>query len=99
MKPTRAAGSILLISILVLCIWTAYANVFSDNKALLVRAEKLARDKAGCAEKCKITGIQGSRGMLTQTISHYIQGQGTFVVSCRRAYIAFGEYNCSVEKQ
>jgi hypothetical protein len=78
-----------------LCLWTAYANVFSDDTAVRAQAGQLARTTAGCGDKCKVVGMEGERGMISETITFTIDGKGRIVVTCRRALIAFGEYECT----
>lgn len=80
-----------------LCIWTAYANVFSDDTAVRAQAGQLARTTAGCGDKCKVVGMEGDRGMISETISFTIDGKGQVVVTCRRAFIVAGEYACTAE--
>jgi hypothetical protein len=77
------------------CLWTAYANVFSDDLALRARAGELGRKAAGCGDACKVTGMRGSRGMIDESIEYDIAGVGTVVVTCRRAYVIAGDYACS----
>jgi hypothetical protein len=94
----RRAFSLFTAVLCVLCLWTAYANVFSDDTALRARAGDLARQKAGCGDKCKLVQMQGTRGMITEEINYTFDGLGMFVVTCRRAYVSFGEYACEAAK-
>ena len=81
-----------------LCLWTAYANVFSDDTAVRAQAGQLARTTAGCGDTCKVVGMEGDRGMISETITFTIDGKGQIVVTCRRALVAFGEYECTAAK-
>lgn len=80
------------------CIWTAYANVFSDDTAVRAKANETARAKAGCGDKCKVTNMRGNRGMLDETIDFDVEGAGAghYAVVCRRAQIIVGDYACTV---
>ena len=82
----------------VLCLWTIYANVLSDDTAVRAQAGDLARKTAGCGDKCKVVGINGERGMLSETITYDIDGKGQILVTCRRAFVIFGDYACTAGK-
>ena len=88
---------ILIIAVLVLIAWTTYRNVFADDAAVRAQAEKLAREKIGCTD-CPLTRTEGSRGILSDTLSYTFSTKGSIVVTCRRAYIAFGDYGCTATK-
>ena len=90
---------IFTIVLLGVTIWTAYANVFSDDVALRARAGELARKEAGCGDKCKVTGMRVSRGMLEETMEYDMMGAGTYVVTCRRAQVIAGDYACTAVKR
>lgn len=94
----RRIFSALTVVLFVICLWTAYANVFSDDTAVRAQAGQLARDTAGCGDQCKLVGMQGDRGMLSETITYDIQQKGQFVVTCRRAMIIAGDYACTAGK-
>jgi hypothetical protein len=89
----------IVIALLVLVAVTAYRNVFADDSAVRTRAEKLGRETAGCANDCKVTRLEGSRGMLSETLTYTFQSGATVVVKCRRAYIAFGDYACEAARR
>jgi hypothetical protein len=89
----------IVIAFLALVAWTAYRNVFADDRAVRAQAEKLARDTAGCGASCTIARLEGSRGMLGETITFTMHPTGTITVKCRRAYIAFGDYACTAAKR
>ena len=82
----------------VLCLWTAYANVLSDDTAVRAQAGQLVRTAAGCGDKCRVTGMNGDRGMISETIAFDIDGKGQTVVDCRRSLIFAGEYACTITK-
>lgn len=98
---SRFSGMFRILTILLLgvAIWTAYANVFSDDTELRARANDLARKTAGCGDKCQVAGIRGTRGMLAQTTEYDIDTFGGFVVTCRRAYVVVGDYACEAKKR
>ena len=90
---------IFTIVLLGVTIWTASANVFSDDTEVKARAADLARKEAGCGDKCKLVNMKGSRGMIEQEIEYDFAGAGSFRVVCRRANIIAGEYACTVTKR
>jgi hypothetical protein len=90
---------VLAIALLGVAIWMAYANVFSDDTALRARAGELARTEAGCGDKCKVTGMRGSRGMLEESLEYDMDGSPGWVVTCRRAYVIAGDYTCEAKKR
>jgi len=94
----RKVFRIFTILLLGLSLWTAYANVFSDDTAVRAKANDLARKTAGCGDKCKVTNIRGNRGMLDETTEYDVEGPGAghYVVVCRRAQIVVGDYACEV---
>lgn len=94
----RGAFRALTIGLFGLSVWTAYANVFSDDAAIRTRAGEVARKFAGCGDGCKVTGMNGQRGMLEERIDYDIDGRGRVSVACRREFIAFGNHDCNVEK-
>lgn len=85
--------------LLFVALWAAYANLFSDDTALRARANELARKEAGCGDKCKVSGMNGSRGMIDESIDFDVVGVGSFAVTCRRAYVIAGDYACEVKKR
>ena len=85
--------------LLLVAIWTAYANVFSDDTDVRARAGELVRKTAGCGDKCRQTGMRGSRGMFEESIEYDIDGVGGFLVTCRRAFIIGGDYACVASKR
>ena len=98
---SRLSGAFRVFTILLLgvTIWTAYANVFSDDTELRARAGDLVRKTAGCGDKCKVAGIRGSRGMFEQSTEYDIDAVGGFLVTCRRAYVIVGDYACEAKKR
>lgn len=78
--------------------WTVYANVVSENEPVKRQAEERARAFAGCGASCKIVGMHGDRGMLATEIIYTIDRVGQVVVTCRRAYVAFGDHACVAAK-
>jgi hypothetical protein len=97
-QGVRKGFRIFTILLLGVCLWTAYANVFSDDTAVRARANEAARAKAGCGDKCRVTNIRGNRGMLEVTTEYDVEGPGAghYAVVCRRAQIIVGDYACEV---
>ncbi len=81
-----------------LCLWTIWANVLSDDTAVRAQAGQLARTTAGCGDKCKVVGMEGDRGMLSESITFTIEGKGQVLVTCRRAFVVAGEHACTAAK-
>jgi len=94
----RRVFRVLTFVALALCIWTVYANVFSDDTAVRAQAGQLARTSAGCGDQCKVVGMEGERGMLSEVITFTIDGKGQTVVTCRRAFVIAGDYACVASK-
>jgi hypothetical protein len=90
---------IFTIILLGLTILTAANNVFSDDTAVKALAGDMARKEAGCGDKCKLTNMRGSRGMIDEQIDYDFDRAGSFVVVCRRASIIIGDYACTVTKR
>ena len=68
---------IFTILLLIVCAWTAYANVFSDDTDVRAKAGELARKEAGCGDKCKQTSMRGNRGMIEESIEYEMDKVGT----------------------
>jgi len=87
--------TILLLGVSIL---TAYMNVFSDDSEVRARANELARKQAGCGDKCRVSNIHGNRGMFDEQTEYDVEGPGAghYIVVCRRAYVAVGDYACTV---
>jgi hypothetical protein len=80
------------------CLWTIYANVMSDDTAVRARAREAAQKAAGCGDKCSLVGMEGERGMLSEVITITIQAKGQYVVTCRRSAVIAGDYACVAAK-
>lgn len=94
----RKAFRYFTIVLFLVCGWTVFANILSDDTSVRAMAEKAARTKAGCGEKCRVTGIHGSRGMIDETITYDIDTLGQWTSTCRRAFVVAGDYACTAEK-
>jgi hypothetical protein len=86
------------IVLFLVCVWTIFANVLGDDTEVRARAEQTARAKAGCGDKCKVTGIHGSRGMIDFTATYDIDAFGQIVATCRRSFVVAGDYACTADK-
>jgi len=95
----QRVGWVFVIAFLALTAVTAYRNVFADDAAVRAKAEALARDRAGCGASCALTRTEGSRGVLTETLEYTFVHAGVITVTCRRPYIAFGDYACAAVKR
>src|SRR5438105_1460166 len=96
--PVKKIIAIVVAVFVGLCLWTAYANVWSDDVAVRATAELAARAKAGCGEKCSLSRMEGSRGAFKETLEFSFRDAGVVSVTCRRPYIAFGDYQCTATK-
>jgi hypothetical protein len=90
----RALTSVLFVA----CLWTIYANVLSDDTAVRAQAGELVRTTAGCGDKCKVVGMEGERGMISEIITFTIEGKGQYVATCRRPFVLAGDYACTAAK-
>ena len=96
MKPgLRRAFRVLTFVLLALTLTAVYANVLSDDTALRARAADLARQTAGCGDKCRVTYTKIDRGMLDETFTYDIDTKGQYVVVCKRAYVIAGDHTCT----
>jgi hypothetical protein len=82
--------------LLLASLWTAYANVLSDDTDVRAKARATVNAAAGCGDECKLERLRGDRGMLDETIAYDILKHGHYVVTCRRPYVAFGDHACAV---
>ncbi len=80
-------------------VWTAYANVFSDDADVRAKARATVNKAAGCGDDCKLEGLRGERGMLEERIEYEVLKHGHYVVICRRAFIVAGDYACEVNEK
>ena len=84
--------------LLLVCVWTAYANVFSDDTEVRAKARATVNQAAGCGDDCKLEGLRGDRGMLEERIEYDVVKHGHYVVVCRRAFIIAGDHACEVKE-
>lgn len=84
--------------LLLACVWTAYANVISDDTEVRAKARATVNKFAGCPdnEACPMQSMKGERGMITESIEYDLVKHGHYVVLCRREYVIAGEYSCHV---
>lgn len=78
------------------CAWTVYANVLSDDAVVREMARATVVQAVGCGDDCKLAGLRGDRGMLETRIEYDVVAHGHYVVVCRRAFIVAGDYTCEV---
>lgn len=86
------------IFVFVLTAWTLYANVVSDDTHVRELAKKTLGEAAGCGADCKIESLRGERGMVQERIEYDVARHGHWVVTCRRAQIAFGDHACVAQR-
>jgi hypothetical protein len=98
-RSLRVGFRVFTVALLIVSIWTAYANVFSDDLDVRAKAAIAARAHAGCGDKCKQTGLRVDRGMIDERIEHDFDGKGRVVVTCRRANVIVGDYTCTPSKE
>jgi hypothetical protein len=94
----QRVGLAFVIALVALSAFTVYRNVLADDSAVRVMAETLARDTAGCHD-CKATRIEIKRGVLGESFEFTMQNGAGVAISCRRAYIAFGDQACTATKR
>lgn len=90
----RRLLSILAIAFTVLAAWTVYVNVIKDDTPVRAEAERVARERAGCTAACKMTRMEGSRGVLNEQVQITFEGKSPVLITCSRPYIGFGAYAC-----
>lgn len=76
--------------------WAVYANVLADDADVRKLARTTVNQAAGCGDACKLSGLRGDRGMLSETIEYDVQNHGHWEITCRRAMIVIGDYACTV---
>jgi len=74
-----------------------YTNVVADDSALRQRTNELAREHAGCGERCHVGEMQGRRTVLGYDVDYAIDGVGKVHVSCRRSALILGEHACEAQ--
>jgi len=89
-------GVALVIALIAVSAFTVYRNVLADDSAVRAMAETLAHDTC---HDCKTTRIEGKRGVLGESFEFTMQNGAGVAISCRRPYIAFGEYACTATKR
>ncbi len=77
--------------------WMVYANVVSPDGDVIAKAEKLARDKLGCGSECTRTRAEGTSRVIDKQYAFTFDKGGPVGVVCRRPYIAFGDFACTLK--
>jgi len=80
-----------------LALVTVYRNVLADDLAVRSLAETTARARAGCGEQCVLLHMEGSRGAFKEALDFQFKGREIVSVTCKRPYIAFGDYACAAQ--
>jgi hypothetical protein len=88
-----------LLFLSVITAWAVFANILSDDAAVRTQARAAVNEAAGCGADCKLEGLRGDRGMFEERIEYDVAKHGHYVVVCRRAFIAFGDYHCEVTEK
>jgi hypothetical protein len=73
-----------------------YMNVMADDAELRAKTEVLAREHAGCGQRCQIQTMQSRRSVLEYSADYSFAGNGDAHVTCRRPAIVLGEHRCTV---
>jgi hypothetical protein len=89
------AASILVWIFCALAAVAVYTNVLADDSALRQKTELLARQHAGCGDRCHVARMEGRRSVLDYRASYEIDGVGTLQVTCRRSALVLGEHVCT----
>jgi hypothetical protein len=76
--------------------WMVYMNVLSSDAGVLEQAEVVARKKVGCAD-CIRSRVEGTSRVIDKKYAFTFSTAGSVTVVCRRKYIAFGDFACSVK--
>ena len=91
-RIAAAFGGLLLIVVA----FMVYMNVMADDRAVLARAELIAREKLGCKE-CTRTRVEGTSRIIDKKYAFTFDNTRSVKIVCRRQYIALGDFHCSVE--
>ena len=86
----RKISSIILLALCIAFTVATVVNVFGDNQDVLAMAKKTA---CGDTKDCKYAESSMMRTPIGQTFT-FRGGGNTVEITCRRAYIMFGEYAC-----
>ena len=73
-----------------------YMNVLAPDAEVLAKAEVVARDKVGCKD-CVRTRVEGKSRVIDKKYAFTFDKAGSVTIVCRRAYIAFGDFGCTVQ--
>jgi len=80
-----------------LCVVVAvgiYTNVIADPVTVRERAASIARQHAGCGERCRVLQMQERRSVFGYRADYELEGNGSVRVTCRRAAVVLGEHDC-----
>ena len=92
----KRIGLVFVIALIALTAFSVYRNVLADDSAVRAMAQTLAHDTC---HDCKATRIEGKRGVLSESFDFTMQNGARVAISCRRPYIAFGDYACTATKR
>ena len=77
--------------------WMVYANVVSPDVEVIAKVERLARAKISCGSACVRTRLEGTSRVIDKQYAFTFDKGGPVNVVCRRPYIAFGTFACSLK--
>jgi len=91
----RIAGAFLGLILLIVA-FMVYMNVMAPDAEVLVKAEAAARAKVGCKD-CVRTRVEGTSRIIDKKYAFTFDKAGSVTIVCRRAYIAVGDFSCTVK--
>ena len=83
----------------ILCGIAVYFNIVTDDLEVRKLARSTVNQAAGCGDNCKLSGLRGDRGMLSETLEYDVQDHGHWLITCRRAFVVIGDYACAVTER
>ena len=92
----KRIGLVFVIALIALTAFTMYRNVLTDDSTVRAMAETLAHDTC---HDYKTTRIEDKRDVLSESFEFTMQNSASIAISCRRPYIAFGDYACTATKR
>ena len=87
----KKTGSLIFFALCVIVTIASVANVFIVDPAVQQQAKQVA---CGGDDKCSLALTSETRTPIGQTLV-FSGSKGPVTVGCRRAFIVFGDYQCS----
>lgn len=82
--------------VLLIVAFMVYMNVMAPDGEVLAKAEAVARTKVGCKD-CTRTRVEGTSRIIDKKYAFTFDKAGSVTIVCRRAYIAIGDFSCTVK--